>query len=72
MGFDENSAMVGTSASDKMGADSPDYANLGTGSLSPDAGAGLGQADGWAASGAQCDTASLGDNTSVGSISTSS
>ncbi|MBU2488990.1 MAG: hypothetical protein KKA60_06330 [Proteobacteria bacterium] len=72
MGFDEQSSMVGTSASDKMGADSPDYANMGSGNIPMEpAGAGLGQANDWAMSGAQ-DQGSMADNTSVGSISTSS
>ncbi|MBW1988676.1 MAG: hypothetical protein JRI97_03930 [Deltaproteobacteria bacterium] len=70
MGFDEKSAMVGTSASDKMGGDAPGYVEMDPGSIAMEPSGGLGGADDLAMSGATGD--GLADNTSVGSIPTAS
>ncbi len=69
MPFDEENTLVGTSASDKLGAEAPDLAAQG-GGMKPPAG-GLASADVWSQGAAQ-DPGQQADNTSVGSVSVSS
>ncbi|MBU2488991.1 MAG: hypothetical protein KKA60_06335 [Proteobacteria bacterium] len=67
MPFDDENTLVGTSASDKLGAEAPDFAGGGD---KPEAG-GLASAEAWSQGAAQ-DPVRQADNTSVGSVSVSS